>query len=297
MAVIEKDMLNVPELEKSRQEIRDLIIDSLPAPKKSRASKWQHKPYFFRRDGKVYRFETSYDALNAQAELREREIERDAGLSLYEAKLYKEHIVFPNAKIYKRNGKEIAYTKTIANTLVVVLGGKKPCVHTVIAKCFLPNPYNYKHLRHKDGNNLNNAVENLEWASLSSLQHHPEPKKKKGGNPKPIPPQMKRMVTEEVYSGRFKEDALMENLNKYFKDREIFFSEELEPIVEHKSKYPICKDYTLYIPEQGVFYGMQLKYVTRQVMCVPKFYVLRSKKDIEKAKKIFYKVLTEEVAV
>lgn len=296
MELIEKDILDISKLEKNRQEIRDLIIDKLPAPKKSVSAKWQHKPYFFKNDGKVYRYETSYDVLNAQAGLIEQEIEKDAGLSLYEAKVYRKHIVFPNAKIYKGSGKEIAYTTTKFDTVTVYLEGKKPYVHTVIANCFIPNPYNYKHVKHKDGNKKNNVVENLEWASLSSLQQHSEPKKKRGGNPKPIPPQMKRIVTEEVYSGRYKESDLLDNLYKYFKDKEVVFSEDLEPVIEHKSKYPIYKDYILYIPVQGVFYEMQLKYVTRQVMCVSKFSVLRGDTEVKKAKEIISNILCKNTS-
>jgi hypothetical protein len=39
-----------------------------------------------------------------------------------------------------------------------------PYVHCVIAKTFIPNPNNYEVIKHKDGNNENNRVDNLEWA-------------------------------------------------------------------------------------------------------------------------------------
>lgn len=36
-------------------------------------------------------------------------------------------------------------------------------IHEMVAKAFIPNPNNYKYVRHKDGNTLNNNADNLEW--------------------------------------------------------------------------------------------------------------------------------------
>lgn len=38
-------------------------------------------------------------------------------------------------------------------------------VHILVAKAFLPNPYNLKELNHKDENKKNNCVDNLEWCT------------------------------------------------------------------------------------------------------------------------------------
>ena len=40
-------------------------------------------------------------------------------------------------------------------------------VHILVAKAFIPNPEKYKLINHKDGNKLNNAVDNLEWCDYS----------------------------------------------------------------------------------------------------------------------------------
>ena len=54
----------------------------------------------------------------------------------------------------------------------VYIYNKTYALHRIIAKMFLPNPENKEQVNHKDGNKLNNRLDNLEWMTNKENQIH-----------------------------------------------------------------------------------------------------------------------------
>ncbi len=45
-------------------------------------------------------------------------------------------------------------------------------IHRMVAEAYIPNPRNCNNVNHKDGNKLNNSVDNLEWCTYSENHRH-----------------------------------------------------------------------------------------------------------------------------
>lgn len=56
----------------------------------------------------------------------------------------------------------------------LILNGKRSClqIHRLVAIAFIPNPYNYPIINHKDENPRNNSVDNLEWCDHKYNVHY-----------------------------------------------------------------------------------------------------------------------------
>lgn len=54
------------------------------------------------------------------------------------------------------------------------VNGKKTKLyqHRLVATAYIPNPYGYKVVNHKDGNKLNNEPDNLEWCTDKQNSEH-----------------------------------------------------------------------------------------------------------------------------
>lgn len=79
----------------------------------------------------------------------------------------KEYTVNQNGDIYNSKGLKMktTITKNGYERFNLSRPTKSYLVHRLVAKAFILNPDNKEEVNHKDGNKLNNSVDNLEWVN------------------------------------------------------------------------------------------------------------------------------------
>lgn len=116
-------------------------------------------------------FETEEEAREACREYRLKMIKKKAELPLSEAKEYNGCIVFPNGQVFNNTCKEnnVAFDK---GYMRVRVGKKNMFLHKLLAELFVPNPNEYEHIIHINGDVLDNAIDNLKWCSREDYLKH-----------------------------------------------------------------------------------------------------------------------------
>jgi hypothetical protein len=76
-------------------------------------------------------------------------------------------------------------------------------VHRLLAIAFIPNPNNLPVINHKDGNKLNNSIDNLEWCTRAYNNRHARENglHRGGGLKKPIVAIIGNEIVKEYSSG------------------------------------------------------------------------------------------------
>lgn len=84
-----------------------------------------------------------------------------------------DYIITKDGKIInKKRGNILKPQLNGKGYLRVSIGKKLMFVHRLVAEKYIPNPNNLPQVNHKDGNKLNNSVDNLEWVSNKQNREH-----------------------------------------------------------------------------------------------------------------------------
>jgi hypothetical protein len=92
--------------------------------------------------------------------------------------VYNNYLVTSNGDVISKNYKRTNRKGLLRNLLSgngyynVEILGKPRTIHRLVAETFLSNPLNKRCINHKDGNQLNNKISNLEWCTHGENLSH-----------------------------------------------------------------------------------------------------------------------------
>jgi len=77
-----------------------------------------------------------------------------------------------NVLSFVRGEKKLSYSVTKKGYARLRIFDKQMYIHRLVAEAFIPNVELKRQVNHKDGNKLNNCVDNLEWATQEENMQH-----------------------------------------------------------------------------------------------------------------------------
>lgn len=89
-----------------------------------------------------------------------------------EIKEFPNYLIHRDSRVYNKSRKIMMQPREVGGYVYLIFGTKNSGIHQLVAKQFLPNPDNKECVNHKDGNKLNNHVDNLEWSTKSENTQH-----------------------------------------------------------------------------------------------------------------------------
>ena len=132
----------------------------------------------------------------------------------------KDYYITKNGEVYSiLNGKK-RRLKTQINQKGyerIIIRKKSYQIHRLVAENFIPNQNNLQQVNHKDGNKLNNCVDNLEWCNNSYNQIHAwnnnlQPRLRKVPN-RALTLEQAKEIREEYLTGKTSQRKLAKKYN------------------------------------------------------------------------------------
>lgn len=98
---------------------------------------------------------------------------KNYGLNPYDGLVYKQnYVAFCDGSIFNLQGHKMTGHVDKCGYRQIIINNKNEFAHRIIALCFLDQIPNKDFVNHKDGNKLNNNVNNLEWCDRSENTQH-----------------------------------------------------------------------------------------------------------------------------